>query len=174
MKLTVKSVHPFCPDFREIHCLLKSAFPKEEQTSMLLLLLGSLRKHTHFLRFYDADDFVGLLYVIENDQYAFILYLAVNPEIRSKGIGGQILEYARAQARKKNVVLNVESLDPSAVNYAQRKQRIAFYAKHGISETGYTFSADKVNYAVLASSVETFNPEEYAKFLGGLRLEASK
>jgi GNAT superfamily N-acetyltransferase len=128
MKLIAKPVHLFCTEFNKITHLLKSAFPKKEQTSVFLLLLGALRKSTHFTAFYDEDKFVGLLYTIENDRYYFILYLAVNQNIRSKGIGGEILDYAYAQAGDKIIVLNVEPLDKNADNYEQRKRRIAFYA----------------------------------------------
>ncbi len=53
MKLTAKPVRLFCTEFNKITRLLKSAFPKKEQTSVLLLLLGALRKNTHFTAFYD-------------------------------------------------------------------------------------------------------------------------
>ena len=170
MKLTAKPVRLFCPGFGEITHLLKSAFPKKEQTSVLLLLLGALRKNTHFTAFYDEDKFVGLLYIITNENYYFILYLAVNQNIRSKGIGGEILDYAYAQAGDKIIVLNVEPLDENADNHEQRERRIEFYARHGICETGYIFSADGVKYSVLASDIERFNPKAYSDMLGGISL----
>ena len=170
MKLTAKPVHLFCPGFREITQLLKSAFPKKEQTPMFLLLLGALRKNTHFTAFYDADKFVGLLYTIKDDRYYFILYLAVNSEMRSCGIGGEILNYAYAQAGDKIIVLNVEPLDSAADNHEQRERRIAFYARHGIYETGYGFSSDGIKYSVLASDTEAFAPKAYSDMLGGVQL----
>ena len=103
MKLTAKPVHLFCTEFNKITRLLKSAFPKKEQTPMFLLLLGALRKSTHFTAFYDGDKFVGLFYTIESDKYYFILYLAVNSEMRSCGIGGAILNYAYAQDGNKTL-----------------------------------------------------------------------
>ena len=170
MKLTAKPVHLFYPGFREITQLLKSAFPKKERTSVFLLLLGTLRKSTHFTAFYDADKFVGLLYTIENDEYYFILYLAVNQNIRSKGIGGEILNYAYAQAGDKIIALNVEPLDSAADNHEQRERRIAFYARHGIWETGYGFTMDGVAYSVLASDTKKFTPKAYSDMLGGIQL----
>ena len=170
MKLTAKPVHLFCTEFNRITRLLKSAFPKKEQTPVFLLLLGALRKNTHFTAFYAEDKFVGLLYTIENDRYYFILYLAVNPEMRSGGIGGKILDYAYAQAGDKIIVLNVEPLDSAADNHEQRKRRIAFYARHGICETGYGFSADGVKYSILASDIERFDPKTYSDMLGRISL----
>ena len=139
---------------------------------MFLLLMGALRKNTHFTAFYDGDKFAGLLYTIENDRYCFILYLAVNPEMRSGGIGGEILDYAYEQAGDKIIVLNVEPLDSAADNHEQRERRIAFYARHGICETGYGFSMDGVSYSVLASNLSAFDPDEYAEMLGGISLRA--
>ena len=170
MKLTAKPVHLFCTEFNKSTHLLKSAFPKKEQTSVFLLLLGALRKGTHFTAFYDEDKFVGLLYTIENGRYYFILYLAVNPEMRSGGIGGEILDYAYAQAGDRNIVLNVEPLDSAADNIEQRKRRIAFYARHGICETGYGFAMDGVAYSVLASDTKKFNSKAYSDMLGGIQL----
>ena len=172
--LTTKPVHFFCSGFREITCLLKSAFPKEEQTSVLLLLLGTLRRNTHFTAFYVEDRFAGLLYTIEKERYYFILYLAVNPEMRSGGIGGRILDYAYKQAGNKIIVLNVETIDPDADNNEQRKRRVTFYARHGICETGYGFSMDGVSYSVLASNLLAFDPDEYSKMLGGVELRVLK
>ena len=170
MKLTAKPVHLFCTEFNKITHLLKSAFPKKERTSAFLLLLGALRKSTHFTALYNEDKFVGLLYTIENDRYYFILYLAVNPEMCSCGIGGEILNYAYEQAKNKIIVLNVEPLNSRADNIEQRKRRIAFYARHGICETGYGFSADGVKYSVLASDIERFDPKAYSDMLGGISL----
>ena len=170
MTLIARPVHLFCRGFGEITQLLKSAFPKKEQTSVILLLLGTLRKSTHFTAFYDSDKFVGLLYTMENDEYYFILYLAVNQNIRSKGIGGEVLNYAYAQAGNKIIVLNVEPLDSAADNHEQRKRRIAFYARHGILETGYGFAMDGVAYSVLSSDTKAFDPKAYSDMLGGISL----
>ena len=170
MKLTAKPVHLFCKEFNKITHLLKSAFPKKEQTPVFLLLLGALRKGTHFTAFYYEDKFAGLLYTIENDRYYFILYLAVNSEMHSCGIGGEILDYAYVQAGDRNIVLNVEPLDSAADNIEQRKRRIAFYARHGILETGYGFSMDGIEYSVLASDTKNFTPKAYSDMLGGIQL----
>ena len=94
MKLTAKSANFLVTEYRKIYNLLKSAFPKNEQTPLFLLLLGAILKNMRFTVFYNADEFAGFLYSIENDKYYFILYIAVNPQLRSRGCGGAILDYA--------------------------------------------------------------------------------
>ena len=101
-----------------------------------------------------------------NDKYYFILYLAVNQELRSRGYGGEILHYAYAQAGKRNIILNVERLDAAADNYEQRRKRVSFYEKNGICRTGYGFSSEGIDYSVLASDTKNFNPSECEKFIG--------
>ena len=100
----------------------------------------------------------------------FILYLAVNPEMRSRGIGGAILDCVYAQAGDKIIVLNVEPRDSAADNHKQRERRIAFYARHGICETGYGFTMVGVAYSVLASDTKKFNTKAYSDMLGGIQL----
>ena len=80
------------------------------------------------------------------------------------------MDCAYAQAGDKIIVLNVEPLDSAADNHEQRKRRIAFYTRHGICETGYGFSADGVEYSVLASDTEAFAPKAYSDMLGGISL----
>lgn len=168
MKLTVSPINSaLSPHLKNASRLLKSSFPKNERISVPWLLFGALRKNTHFTAFYDADEFVGLLYTIENAEYYFILYLAVAPQLRCEGIGGEILAYAYGQANGKNIVLNVEPPDPSAPNAEQRKRRIEFYARHGVHDTGYRFFDEGDEYAVLASDTASFDNESYQKFLGG-------
>jgi GNAT superfamily N-acetyltransferase len=165
IELIPKQVHVNDPGFMQAKKLLKTAFPKKEQTPVFLLLIGTLKKTIHFVAFYDNENFAGLLYTIENDEYYFILYLAVNQEMRSKGYGGEILNYAYAQAGKRNIILNVERLDAAADNYEQRLKRVSFYEKNGICRTGYGFSSGGVEYSVLASDTKTFDPSECKKFM---------
>lgn len=110
------------------------------------------------------------MYTIENDKYYFILYLAVNQELRSRGYGGEILHYAYAQAGKRNIILNVERLDAVADNYEQRLKRGSFYEKNGICRTGCGFSSEGIDYSVLASDTKNFNPSECEKLFGGISL----
>ena len=157
--------------YREVAKLLKSAFHRNERIPIWLLHIGTMRKNTKFTAFFDGNVFAGLLYTMENDKYYFILYLAVNDEVRSRGYGTAILDYAQQQAGGKSIVLNVEPLNLEASNYEQRKRRIAFYERNGIFDTGYELYDKRESYAVLSSKADSFEPKEYAKLLGGMTLK---
>lgn len=164
MSISVMPVSCGLAEYPEILHLMKTAFPKNEQIPMLLLKLLALRKNVNFYTFYSEADFCGILYTVENEKYVFVLYLAVNENIRSKGYGKQILEWLRKNTNK-NIVLNVEAACSSAVNAEQREKRIAFYQRNNITDTGYTFFDDGERYAVLASDPETFDVREYENLL---------
>lgn len=61
-----------------------------------------------------------------HNKYVFVLYLAVNDRIRSKGYGTKILDWLK-QNTEKIIVLNVEAINSSAKNALQREKRISFY-----------------------------------------------
>ncbi len=103
-------------DLSRVKGLLERAFPKNEQFPMFLLRLRAWSSYVHFLAYYDGDDFCGFTYTVENEDMVFVLYLAVNDEIRSKGYGTAILTDLKARASGRGVALNIEPLDPHAAN----------------------------------------------------------
>lgn len=160
-----KSVHLGMKGYKEIRKLMKSAFPSSEQTPMLLLHIFALKKSVNFKAFYEGTELLGILYTIENKDYCFIFYVAVNEQMRSKGIGKKIIEEVYKQKGDKIIGLHVEAMDKNAENAEQRKRRIAFYERNGILDTGYVFLDEGVLYSVLSSDIEHFDVNEYGKLL---------
>lgn len=140
---------------------------------MCLLLLLARRKGVNFEAYYDDDSFCGFSYVVENDDLVFILYLAVNDEIRSRGYGSRILEYVKAKAGERPIVLDIEPLDPNAENYEQRKRRLAFYEKNGYFNTGLILRESKEKYSILAT-VEDLDAKKLGELLRGFSFGLSK
>ena len=93
-----------------------------------------------------------------------MLYLAVNDRIRSKGYGTKILDWLK-QNTEKIIVLNVESLNPSAPNAQHREKRISFYSRNGVFDTGCRFVDGDETYSVLASDNAHFDSKEYEMLL---------
>ena len=79
-------------EYKVVCRLMKTAFPQNEQIPMWLLRVLSFRKNVNFRVFYDDNQFCGVLYMVEDNKYIFVLYLAVNDQIRSKGYGTKILD----------------------------------------------------------------------------------
>ena len=160
MTLTVRQVHWKNRDYSEINALKNRAFPKIEQIPGWLLLLLALRKSVNYRAFYDSERFCGLLYTAETDKMVFVLFLAVNDKLRSRGYGSAILEWLKEQAAGKTVCLNIEDPYTEAENREQRLKRLAFYVRNGFHETGWEHEDKKEGYLIL-SSKEPFLQEEY-------------
>lgn len=131
---------------------------------MCLLLLLAQRKGVDFEAYYNDGSFYGFSYVVENDDLVFILYLAVNDEVRSRGYGSRILECVRDKAGERPIVLDIEPLDPNAENYEQRKRRLAFYEKNGYFNTGLILREGKEKYSIL-STVENLDEKKLGELL---------
>ena len=151
-------------EYKDVCRLMSAAFPKNEQIPMWLLNVLAFRKSVNFRVFYEDDQFCGVLYTVENNKYVFVLYLEVNDRIRSKGYGTKILDWLKRNTEK-IIVLNVESLNPSAQNALQREKRISFYSRNRIFDTGCRFIDAGENYSVLASDIVRFDSKEYERLL---------
>ena len=151
-------------EYKDVCRLMRTAFPQNEQIPMWLLRVLAFRKSVNFRVFYDDDRFCGVLYTAEDNKYVFVLYLAVNDRIRSKGYGTKILDWLK-QNTEKIIVLNVEAINSSEKNALQREKRISFYNRNGIFDTGCKFIDEGETYSVLTSDVEHFNSKEYEMLL---------
>ena len=158
--LTTKSVSKKLNEYSEIKTLCATAFPKNEQMPMLVLLILSKRNGIDFTAYYDNDIFCGISYTICKNDTVFVLYLAVNDKIRSKGYGSKILETIKNQYKNKSVVLNIEPLDCNSENYEQRIKRFEFYKRNGFIDTHHFINDISGKYLIL-STADSFSVEAY-------------
>ncbi len=154
-------------EYKEVVSLVETAFPKNERFPVWLLRLMALRKGIDFSVYYDDADFVGISYVVSKENMAFVLYLAVNPKIQSKGYGSAMLREIQKANPGKAISLNIEPVDAEAENYEQRIKRLRFYQKNGYHDTGYQIIDHADLYSVL-STAQMFDPEMYKQVVGRL------
>lgn len=115
--------------------LYLQAFPREERLPWWVLRLNARRKDIDLTAWLDGDRFCGFTYSVTEDTLHFLLFFAVEEQLRGNGYGSRILSALRAE--HDTVVLNVELLDSKAENYRQRKLRFDFYQKNGFHDTFY-------------------------------------
>ncbi len=135
MALTPKNI---CRDrrlARKARQLYRTAFPREERIPWWVLWLNAHRKDIDLTAWMNGEVFCGFTASVTVERFHFLLFFAVDPELRDQGWGSQILSLLRETYE--TVALNVELLDPRTENYAQRKRRFAFYQKNGFYDTGY-------------------------------------
>lgn len=150
MELIEKQILLFSPARKHAQRLCKTAFPPEEQVPFPLLLLKSLRKDNHFTAYYDGDTFAGISYCIELPEVVYVLYLAVNDQVRSRGYGSAILAALKQRYAHKTLMLEIETLSqPEADNFEQRQARLSFYKRNGFEDAHLRENDGSMVYDIL-------------------------
>ncbi|KZK08641.1 hypothetical protein AB996_0078 [Lactococcus cremoris] len=164
MKLEIKNVSKALPEYRRITNLMKNAFPKEEQYPIWLLKLWNLKKDVNFWAYYQNEEFCGISYLVYHEEMIFVLYLAVDDQVHSKGYGSAILKTLKEKFNGKNITLNIERLDTNAVNYEQRVKRLNFYKRNGFYDTEYTITDRGETFLTLSTS-DSFSVDAFKSVL---------
>lgn len=156
--LTAQQVVPTQKDLPQIKRLYQAAFPCGEPFGFLLMM--AKRRELQMHAFYEENVFVGLIYLILDHDKVYVLYLAVNPELRSKGLGSQMLAWLSAAFPTRKLFLDLEVLDDAADNAEQRSRRRAFYLKNNFQSADLFFEEEGIDYEVLTTG-ETITADEY-------------
>ena len=77
--------------YKQVNDLYENAFPKEERYLMLEKMIQS--KNTKMYCLVDNGLVLGIIYLIFYNDMIFILYLAINIMVRSKGFGSYLLKW---------------------------------------------------------------------------------
>ena len=124
--------------------LYQKAFPEKERIPFyeLDILPGS-----HFYGVYKdahANEFVGLLDILDYKQICQVRYLATEENCRGQGIGSKILDWIKENRKDSVIVIDVESDRVPCDNLDQRISRKQFYYRNGFcaSEDSYQWHGD--------------------------------
>lgn len=115
----------------------REAFPPEEYMPLSEMLEVQARGEFDVLALMDGQAPVGFMAVSADAETAYLFFLAVGAQYRSRGYGGQALALYRALYAGRQCTVDLEPLDPTAENTAQRERRRRFYLKNGFAPSGY-------------------------------------
>lgn len=118
-----------------LRALYQKAFPEKERIPFyeLDILPGS-----HFYGVYKdahANEFVGLLDILDYKQICQVRYLATVESCRGQGIGSKILDWIKENRKNSVIVIDVESDSVPCDNLDQRISRKQFYYRNGFSDS---------------------------------------
>jgi len=147
----------------KVRQLYHTAFPKEERIPWLLVRLNALRKNIDLTAFLDGDTFCGFTYSVTSGDLHFLLFFAVDGQLRSKGYGSAILSMLKESYP--TVVLNIEPLVADAPNLPERQHRYGFYRHNGFCDTGYHVWEVGGMFRVLSTKAELDVPSYQKLFL---------
>ena len=159
--METRSVTPQIGDFARVLALYEEAFPPEERIPIEQLVELSAERGVDFEAYYDEGELCGFTYNIVTPDYLYVLFFAVLADKRSGGIGSRILGFLKERFSTRTIVLEIEPLDSTAKNYAQRVKRLAFYERNGFTRTGYDLYEEEMRYTVLSVSGD-FDAIEFA------------
>lgn len=156
--------------WQEVNALAREAFPPEEYLPPEKLAEMAQYEGFDFLALLDQGKFIGFTVIKTYKDLAYLFFLAISPDCRSKGYGSQALEILKRRYAGKKQTVDLEMLDDSAANSEQRKRRREFYLKNGYKETGLFLSYLGVDYEVLCMD-EAFDAEAFKAMMKTIRLE---
>ena len=122
---------------RRVREIYRASFPREERMPFFLMCLLAKMPQTQFLAFREGEQVCGFAYMAVLDGMEFLLFLAVDPALRSRGYGSAILREIAALYPDCKRLVSIERCDAPADNAAQRLRRRQFYLRNGYAQTGY-------------------------------------
>ena len=120
MNLKIKKVKLSNKDVKRIYF---DSFPKKERIPFPIMILLSKITHTDFLAFYDKNILSGFVYLSAIENITFIIFFAVDKNVRSKGYGSKILEEVQSLYPNNKIVISIERCDVEAPNLNDRIRR---------------------------------------------------
>lgn len=160
MNLEVKKVKLSNKNVKKIYI---DSFRKEERMSFFMMVLLTKITPTEFLAFYDNSQLCGFTYLSTIKNITFIMFLAVDKNLRSKGYGSKILEKIQERYPNQKIVISIERCDVDATNKKDRIRRKKFYLKSGYIDTGYFIELSKIEQELIIKN-GVFDKEELYNF----------
>ena len=157
-EVTKKS--PWLP---QVKALYESAFPANERIPIKHLLDDKIKRE--FWAFFDGDLFCGFSNSITHGSITNIVYFAVEPELRSRGYGSQILQAIRRQHPDTRIVVDIEVEEDSkdAEELERRNRRREFYTRNGFDAAPVEYHWQGEHYRLLSAG-GTVTEKEFRVF----------
>ena len=169
--MNLKVLTPDHPDIPAVKALFEEAFPENERTMSMDVILASMDKMPiKLLGIYSdeaPDDFAGFFLTVEGEKCVYLVYLAIRPEKRSGGIGSKAMNAMREYYAGKTLLFSYESIYEESDNAEQRERRRNLYLKLGFHETGWFATLNGTEF-ILASSDPEVDKDEFLQFLAGM------
>lgn len=148
---------------KKIKQIYFASFPKYERMPFPLMIAMSKLWNTQFLSFYDGDLPCGLIYLAVNRKLVFIMFLAVDKGLRSKGYGSAILQEMQRKYPHKKIIVSIEPCVEEVPDIEIRRKRKDFYLRNGFKETSYRVRLNGVEQEILITN-GVFSKREFQCF----------
>lgn len=160
MQLTIKKVKL---SSRAVKHIYFESFLKNERMPFPMMVAMSKLWNTEFLSFHDKETLCGFIYLATNRRLVFVMFLAVDEKLRSKGYGSAIMQEIQKRYPDKKIIISIEPCDENAFDLDIREKRRAFYIRNGYQGTGYMMKLNGVVQEIIITNGE-FSKKEFRSF----------
>lgn len=98
----------------------------------------------------DAQN-IGIIYLVDFDDQAFILYLSIDANMRGNGLGKSTIKALKSRF-KDGFILESESILVDSANHKQRNARYRFYTNNGMIDTDLATKDSDDEFHLLTSN----------------------
>lgn len=138
MLLTSKLVTSASPCLSALEALYEHSFPANERSPFHLLLddpTGCSQVYAFFLE----NTFCGFMSLLNDADISHIIYFAVEPALRGKGIGSEMLKQIHALKHGQRLVVDIEKPIEGESDFDVRIKRKRFYQNANYAETDVSY-----------------------------------
>ena len=150
------------PYLEAVTALYERSFPENERRPIqdLMSHFGSAHEMLIFLH---EGCFAGFVSLLTLGDLTHILYLAIEENFRSQGLGSEALSLIRAYKPSARLIADLEDTDPSLPDNALRLRRMDFYRRGGYCESDVRYRWQGENYVIFING-GTLTAEEHTAF----------
>lgn len=128
----------------KIEKLYLNSFPKEERFPFWILEECSKENNSDLYAIIDNDKFVGMCYIVNCVSAYYLMYLAVEPNLRNQNYGSRILK----DLKEKYKLLFLSIDEPNNSISIRRKN---FYLRNGFYDINRFYEDTGINYEILCT-----------------------
>lgn len=145
------------PKYKEnIKKLYLEAFPKKERFPFWVLKHSIKKGKATLNAIVDRDRFIGMEYIVNCDDSFYLMFFAIDKELRSKNYGTKVLK--DLNEKYDTIFLSIEKPKEEL-----SKRRKNFYLRNGFYETNKYCSEAGVDYEILCNNKNYNITEEIHK-----------
>lgn len=137
------------------------AFPPEERLPAAVQAAMCDKGELDLWAICEGESYIGFTSVYKGGKTVYVFFLAIDSSCRSSGCGTRALGMIHEAYPQRQVVLDIEPLDPDAENAAQRSRRKGFYLRNAFHESGWLFKYCNMAFEVLWCGGDAFDRDSY-------------
>lgn len=128
-------------DMNQIEQVFKENFSSKERIPLWLFKNRAKKNFIKLYSIYNESQWVGFIYVIRNEDTAYVLYLTIAQKFQGHGYGGKALEQLTRTLHKKHICLLIPS--------STKKEYRQFYLDHKFEKANFMLKKNNQLYEVM-------------------------